>query len=172
VNSYGVSFTPAGAAKLYISNTTITDNGSGNTGGGINITPASPGSARVVMTNVRVRNNAQDGVRASSATGSVNLVIEGSELSGNIQGLAVLGGPSVVLAMVNNSTIANNSVIGIVSTNNAITRVDNTSITGNATGISAQAPSQIISYGFNRLAGNPVVGAANDGAFTSVVSHN
>ena len=169
-NSLGVSFAPSTAgAELYITNTTIAENGSGNTGGGIEIIPSAGGSARVSLKNVLIRNNGQDGVRANSANGFVSLIIENSELSGSVQGLAALGGANAMVTMINNSAIVNNSVVGIISTNNAVTRVDNTTITGNARGVNAIAPSTILSYGGNRLDGNPTVGVANNGTFSGAV---
>ncbi|MFL6861437.1 MAG: right-handed parallel beta-helix repeat-containing protein, partial [Allosphingosinicella sp.] len=170
VNSLGVSFAPTTAnTKLYISNTTITENGNGFTGGGIEINPGVGGSGKVVVRNSRIQNNGSDGIRMNSANGVINLVVEDTDISGNAQGVAVLGSANATLTMITNSVIANNSVIGIVTTSNAITRIDNTTITGNTQGVSAQTGSQILSYGGNHLDGNPTSGAANDGAFTGGV---
>jgi hypothetical protein len=170
-NSLGVSFAPSVASQLYITNTTITENGSALTGGGIEIAPAVGGSAKVVLTNVRIHHNASDGVRANSANGAVTLVVDRTDISGNVQGFALFGSANQTATMIVNSTIAQNSVVGIVSTNNAITRVDGTTITGNAQGVVAQSGSQIQSYGGNRLDGNPTTGAAADGAFTGIIPH-
>lgn len=153
-NSFGVRFSPASAARLYISNTTITDNGGSSTGGGIDVSPTG-GSARVILKNLRVRNNTNEGIRTSSANGAVSVVLEGSDLSGNGRGLAALGGANVNVTMVNDSTITNNSIIGVVTTENAVARIDNTTITSNRAGISAEGASQILSYGGNRLDQNP-----------------
>jgi hypothetical protein len=168
-NSEGVSFVPTVASQLYITNTTITDNGNGNTGGGIEVNPGVGGSAKVSLSNVHINHNASDGVRTNSTNGVVSVVIDNSDISGNVQGLAFLGGASVDAAMITNSRIAHNSVVGIVSANNAITRVDNTTITDNGQGVVAQSGSQILSYGGNRLDGNPTNGAPADGSFSGVV---
>jgi len=167
--SEGVSFVPTVASQLYISNTTITENGtgtSGGVGGGIEINPGVGGSAKVVISHSNIRHNASDGIRTNSTNGVISLVIDNSDVSGNVQGVVLLGGASASATMITNSVIANNSVIGIVQTNGAIARVDNTTITGNGGGISG---TQILSYGGNRLDGNPTSGAANDGAFNGAV---
>src|SRR3954470_19444184 len=63
VNSLGVSFAPTTAnTKLYINNTTITENGNGFTGGGIEINPGVGGSGKVVIRNSRIENNGSDGI--------------------------------------------------------------------------------------------------------------
>ncbi|HEY0044610.1 MAG TPA: right-handed parallel beta-helix repeat-containing protein, partial [Allosphingosinicella sp.] len=72
--SYGVQFVPTTRpAELFISNTTIADNGLADTGGGIQIKPAVGGGARVVLRDVRIRNNAQDGIQVDSTNGSVGV---------------------------------------------------------------------------------------------------
>jgi len=170
-NSEGVSFVPTVASQLYITNTTITENGTGFTGGGIEVNPGVGGSAKVVLSNVHINHNASDGVRTNSTNGIVSLVVDNSDVSGNAQGFALLGAANANVAMITNTRIANNSVVGIVSTNNATTRVDGTTITGSPTGISAQTGSQILSYGGNRLDGNPTSGAPNDGTFSGTIPH-
>src|SRR4051794_9382645 len=45
-SSAGVSFAPTGNSSLYITNTTITQNGNGLTGGGVIIAPTAGGSAK------------------------------------------------------------------------------------------------------------------------------
>ena len=42
-------------------------------------------------------------------------------------------------------------------------------ITGNARGVNALNSASVGTFGNNRLTGNPVTGAANDGAFTGTV---
>src|SRR5688572_21292704 len=85
-NSFGVSFQPSGTTNLFISNTTITQNGNAATGGGINIQPTGTGVGRVVITNTRVRGNANGGliVNSTGNTGSgIGVVVDNSDFSGN-----------------------------------------------------------------------------------------
>jgi hypothetical protein len=53
-NSFGISFQPTGTTALYVSNSTISQNGSGATGGGIQIQPTGSGGGRVIVTNSRI----------------------------------------------------------------------------------------------------------------------
>lgn len=169
-SSFGVSAVPTTAVKIFISNTTIAENGSAGTGGGISLTPGVGGSIQAVFKDVRVRNNGKDGIIADSTNGQVAFVVDNSVLSGNQQGLVAAAGVSLVRGMVTNSIVSNNSIVGIISVgSNTTVRVDNTTITGNAQGINVGASSSILSYGGNRLDGNPINGAANDGAFTGVI---
>jgi hypothetical protein len=165
VNSYGVSFQPAGVANLYITNTTITSNGSGATGGGVLVKPTGSGVARGVLNNVRVQNNAGTGMLVDSVgnTGGIALTIDHTQVSGTGgNGLRGVGGASINI-MVTNSIVANNANSG-VSADSAVTmRVGNTTITGNAflggSGVLMSNGAQILSYLDNRLDANSIDGA-------------
>jgi hypothetical protein len=162
-SSLGVSVAPTGPAKLFITRTTIAENGNGATGGGIEIKPGVGGSVQAVLTNVRSDNNANNGLRGDSTNGAVT--IEGSSFSGNAQGVAMLGGASNLRVMINDSIIANNSGAGIVNSGATSTiRVGDTSITGNTQGV-VIASGSVLSYGNNRLDGNPTTGAPAGEAF-------
>ncbi|HEX8526356.1 hypothetical protein [Allosphingosinicella sp.] len=174
-NSQGISFQPAGAAELYVTNTTISQNGNAATGGGILIQPTGAGgSAKVVLRDVRVFNNDNTGMRVDSsgntnATG-ISVAIENSQFSGNGTGIAAVAvGTNPIVIMLADSTVANNSGTGILGNGTGVTmRVGNTTITGNATGVNAAGSSTINTYGDNRNIGNPTVGAANNGTFTGI----
>ncbi len=175
-SSNGVSFQPSGVANLFITNTTIAENGNAATGGGVLIQPTGAGgSAKVVLKGVRIRNNANNGISVNSTgnTGAgITVVMEDSEVVGNDQGVTVASavGTATIGMMIHGSTIANNGGFGIVANGSVITiRVGDTSITGNATGIATAGGAIINSFGTNRLFGNPTVGAANNGTFTGAV---
>ncbi len=177
VNSRGVSVQPSGAAELYMSNVTVTENGSGATGGGILVqTTGAAGSLKAVLRNVRVDNNANRGleVNTTGATGpaGISIVVDESSFSGNDTGVYVItpSGTHETATMITNSIVANNSGIGLHTTGNtARIRVAFTTITGNAQGVFAPNSSTLSSYGNNRNIGNPTVGAANNGTFTGAV---
>ncbi|HLL29516.1 MAG TPA: hypothetical protein VK403_00820, partial [Allosphingosinicella sp.] len=87
--SFGVSAQPSGAAKLYITNTTIAENGNAAAanGGGILIQPTgATGELKVELSHVRVLNNAGAGLRFDS-TGNTNtnnfVTARWSRFSGN-----------------------------------------------------------------------------------------
>jgi hypothetical protein len=166
-NSFGVSFQPSANTSLFIKDSVISENGSGVTGGGILLQPTGAGSGRVVMSNVKVWNNANGGlnVNTSSTSGFVAFTVEKSEFAGNAgNGISGTSGGELV-GMIDSSTVANNSGSGITSSGaNTTLRVGNTTITGNAfasgAGVSVGGGA-IRTYGDNRLDANFA-----DGAFT------
>ena len=171
-NSQGVSFAPSGASRLYITNTTIADNGSGATGGGILVQPTGAGgSALVTLRNVRVQNNAFRQLRVDTTgnTGTgVNVVIEDSLFSGGNQAIQILSpaGAAPVAVMIDNATITlAGTGLRAEGSANAVVRVADSSITQNATGVATANGATILTYGNNRLDGN-----APDGAFSGPVA--
>lgn len=174
-NSQGISFAPSGLSNLYLTNVTIANNGNGATGGGIQIQPTGAGgNARVVMQRVRLQNNANTGLRIDTTgntnTTGISISIRDSEFVGNSIGIAAVtpAATNSVSIMLLDSTVANNTGgAGLISNGaGVLMRVGNTTITGNASGVTAVGGSTINTYGNNRLIGNPTVGAANNGAFT------
>ena len=173
----GISFQPSGSTQLVIINTTISNNGNAGTGGGILVQPTGVnGTGRVEMNNVRIINNANNGlfVNTTGATNGngVTLSMVNSQISGNATGINILqpGGTQNVAMMVNATTISNNSTIGVTAAGaGTIARFDGTTITGNTLGISSSSGAQLLSYGGNRLDGNPTIGAPADGVFTGAV---
>ena len=174
-NSYGISFQPSTASHLYIRNVVVSTNGNGSTGGGILIQPTGTGSAQVNLDNVRLYGNAATGIRIDSTgnTGPGNtIVINNSHFAGSPQGITVSNpsGTTTTGIMINQSEISNNTSVGIVvNGSNATMRVSDTTITGNGTEFVALGGATISSFGNNRLAGNPTVGAPNNGAFTATI---
>lgn len=167
----GISFQPSGTTNLTLNNVTLDNNGLGAGGAGILVQPTGTGSGRVVMNNVRVTNNPNNGliVNTTGNTGTgITVVIEDSTFSGNAQGISLVGPAATATAVVHvdGSTIANNTVVGITTNGpTATVRVNDTTITGNAMGVNPLGGSQIGTFGNNRLIGNPTVGAPNNGAF-------
>jgi hypothetical protein len=173
-SSFGISFQPSGASTLIVNRTTLSTNGNGGTGGGILVQPTGvSGSARVFLNNVNIHANANIGVSvnttgASSGNGTT-VAIENSQIIGNATGISILqpGGTQNVLMSVNQSAITHNTSIGVTAAGaGTIARFDNTTITANGLGISSSSGAQLLSYGGNRLDGNPAIGAPADGAFT------
>ena len=162
-NSFGISYQPSGASQLYISNTTIAENGSGVSGGGILIQPTGAGgSARVSMQNVRVLHNASVGIKVdttgnSSLTGTV-VSIKDSQVSGSPFGISAImpAGSPTVQVMVVDSMIDHNSNFALAAsgTGTALIRAGNNNITGNGAAVSSSGGGQVRSYGNNRVDGN------------------
>jgi hypothetical protein len=167
--SYGISMAPSGATKLYVSNTTITGNGSG-TGGGINVQPTGgTGSAKVVLRRVQVDQNSGNGLNidsSTSTTAGVQVVAEDSQFTGNTNGIASNAVGVVATTFLTASNVAQNSSAGITVSGNASSIVvSNTTITGNATGLAEAGGSIIYTYGDNRVEANPNFSAPNNGTF-------
>jgi hypothetical protein len=169
-NSFGISFQPSAATQLYITNTTIAENGSGATGGGILIQPTGAGgSARVFLDNVRFSNNANNAFRidttGNTAPAGIIVTIEDSTFTGSANGVVVNTPAATTSAavMLNGSRVAYNTTTGILASGGtARLRVSDTTITGNGTGVNFGGGAIVNTYGNNRLDGN-----TTDGAFTA-----
>jgi hypothetical protein len=171
-NSFGISFQPPGTTNLYVTNTTISMNGSGATGGGINLQPTGTGVGRIILSDVRIDQNANTGifVNSTSNTGAgIALIMDKTRIAGTTgDGLRLLQpvGGAGLFGMVTDSIIANNSASGISANGSNIHfRAGNNTITGNAfvsgAGVLLAGGAQVQTYLDNRLDGN-----TSDGAFT------
>jgi hypothetical protein len=169
-NSFGVSFQPSGAATMIISNTTISDNGNGATGGGILIQPTgAAGSGRVTLRNVRVQTNGGTAILlnttgATSPSGTF-LTVDDTLVARNAAGIRALVplGASATGTMIVNSTISNNFAAGLAADGaGATVRVGDSVITGNGTGVTIANGATLASYGDNYNDGN-----GTDGAFSA-----
>jgi len=167
-NSFGISFQPSGASRLYLHNVTVADNGNAGSGGGVLVQPTGTGSAQVLLEDVQVVANANVGIRfiasvGGGATGVTGLLdgVTSTRSGDGIQVVAPAGAPPADV-MVVNSRVTHNSVRGITADGSAARmRVATTSITANNTGVQAVNSANINTYGNNRNDGNVA-----DGAFT------
>ncbi len=165
-SSAGISVAPTGAAELYINNVTVAENGNAATGGGIVIAPGVGGSVKVVITNSRIRNNANNGLRLDTTNGQIAAVIHNTDISGNATGLSMLAPVNTMQAVLTDSIVSQNSTLGILVDGPVATlRVGNTTVTGNTMGINRLNGGQMLTYGNNRVIANPNSGAANNGVF-------
>ena len=158
-NSFGISFQPSGAGNLFMRNVTITSNGSGATGGGINIQPTgASGNARVLIENSSVLNNANQAIRldttGNTSPSGVQVHIEDSRFGGSANGLVVNTplGTTFAGANVNESTFTN--VFGnVLSVNGsaAVIKIGRSSITNGGTPTVIAGGGSIRSYGDNNV---------------------
>jgi hypothetical protein len=176
---YGISFQPAGAAQLFVRNTTITENGSGASGGGILIQPTgAAGSAKAVLDDVRLSNNANQNIRVDTngSTGAgANVLINDTTMAGSATGLSINGqaGTANVAVMLTDSRIYGATTVGLnVDGAAAVIRVGNTTITNNTMGVNVVGGAISNSFGNNRNFGNPMTGLANNGSLGSIVAQN
>jgi hypothetical protein len=161
----GISFQPTTSARFMLNNVSIVDGGVG-----ILVQPTGTGLAKGVIRNTRVFNSTTNGVRidsASTSTSGIHVTSENSTFSRNATGISVNSGAAFLTLMVNGSTIANNTGTGISSAGfSSSVMVGDTTITGNATGVSGPG---FLSFGDNRLDGNPDFAAPNNGVFGSTI---
>jgi hypothetical protein len=166
-SSRGVSFQPSGTANLFITNTTITENGNGATGGGILIGPTGAGgNSRVTIKNVIVANNANQGILVdttgnTAAFGNI-VVVDGSMFSNNNNNVVVNTPAATTTAalMLQRSVVTNGAGTGVLATGATATiRVGATVISGNGTGVSFSGGAVINTYGDNVNDGNGSPGA-------------
>ena len=150
-----IDFSPTVASSLSISRTLVTDASTG-----IKVSPIAA-SVTGILDHVESYNNRVRGIDIFANTAPVNVTVSDSAVAGNgqygIGSTANATGASVV--MVRNTAIANN-VTGLLAFGNIGTlRFTRSTITGNATGLSAQNGATLVSYGDNDLDGNTADGA-------------
>jgi hypothetical protein len=170
VNSFGIVFAPTGAGELHVSNSTISDNGTGGaTGGGIFVKPSGSGSAKVVLENVLIDNN-RVGILldGTATTGTDTVTVRNSTISGSASSgiFAIDSGGGATNVTIEGSTSVSNGTFGIAANGANVTeRVRNSTVSGNGTGLIATNTSKLISHGGNVVAGNTA-----NGAFTQTIA--
>jgi hypothetical protein len=161
-NGFGIIVNATSLAKLYVIDSTITNNGTAVSGGGILIAPsgASAGS-RVQLTNVRVEGNTFQGLRVDTGANPSALdnfvALDNVTLSGSATGLVVTTpvGGSDASVVVSRSTISNNTTGINGSGNFSRTAVSDSTLFNNGTAITASGGALVQSFHDNRLVSNP-----------------
>ena len=135
-------------ATFVIPRTTVFNNGTGATGGGVSIQPTVTVEGTIDRV---VANRNSFGIVANGTTGgSYNVAVRDSVLSGNTQsGFSASSGAAVTNAMLTRVVTMNNTN-GIQATASPSIRVGSSEITGNTFGIQGT----VFSYGTNQLDGN------------------
>jgi Right handed beta helix region len=163
-SALGINFAPStSAATLVVRNTTIHNCGAAanvDGSGGIQIKPSGTGSANVVLENVHVVDNNGFGV---AINGPASVTVRNSVLGSNLgNGAWAIGGTNAVNLTLAHVTIDGNDENGIYAQNaSAAVQVFNSSITGNARGLSSATGGTIVSFGNNAIGGNVIDGAAD-----------
>lgn len=153
--NFGIDFEPSGAAQLTVVNTILRNN-LGALAGGILLRPGAAGAVTATFDHVvasrnrigiRVEDRSKATARDSVATDSTNF------------GFHVFSAGAAAELNIVSSTASNNGIAGIRSEGAAsIARLTDTTISDNATGLVSATSGQIVSFGNNRLAGNPTPG--------------
>ncbi|MBV8565905.1 MAG: hypothetical protein JO273_10665 [Methylobacteriaceae bacterium] len=153
-------------AEIFVSDSTIVDNGTGNTGGGIIVHASGlPGGIRkVVLNRVEVRNNVF-GIKADGAdvSGVINMTVRDSVSAGNaingIVGTGTASGAAIVMMIDRSATSHNLAGFGVIADGPKTTiRLGGSSIAGNPNGVGVSNGGVLQSYGTNQINGN-----SNDG---------
>jgi len=159
----GIRFRPSAGAQLVVTDTVITNNGSGPFGGGIVVSPQAGGYAFVVLNRVTVSSNAFGiAVDGTGSTTGINMTITDSVISGNSQDgiIAVTpsGGAPIGVLVKNTKSVNNSRGIRSIGPNVTV-RVDNSAINGNSTGLSFSGGGALLSFGNNNVESNGANGA-------------
>jgi hypothetical protein len=158
----GINFAPAtSGSQLVVTDSFVSGNGNGVSGGGIVIQPGAGVAATVTIDRTRVQNNGI-GIYANAGSGSIHGVVRDSIVVGNSTwGIGAVGAKTTLL--IENVTISGNTR-GLVATNNGSILVSRSSIVLNRTGLAPSAGGTLVSYKNNNLSHN-----TNDGAFSSTL---
>ena len=152
-----IDFAPTGASELYVSNSKIAENGTGSAGSGILIRPTGSGSAKAVIENVSVENNTLGiNIEGTATSGAISVVVRNTTMSANtVFGIkAIESGAGSTNVMLESSTSSNNGTNGVLAVGaNAIIRMRNSTVTGNAGGLVVSGGGQLVSHGGNVVAG-------------------
>jgi hypothetical protein len=151
----GITFQPSASTsnQIAVSNTVIT-----GVNDGIDIFPTGSGAVIGVLDHVDIENLTNTGLNVSNNTGTIKLTVNDSVIADGYDGItATSGGGILVNIMVRNSTIANNSNVGVATSNTgANISVTRSTITGNdyAWTLYGGGTPQLTSYGDNNIDGN------------------
>jgi hypothetical protein len=162
--TWGIDFESGGTSALYVSNTTLANNGAGTTGGAILVEAASGGTTKASLTGVKAVNNAV-GIKVSgdNSANKTLVTIDNSQSFGSPHsGLAAetgggLGNGAVTI-MANGVDSSNNNVGFQANGTGALVLIGSSTATGNGTGVLAQNSGQVLSYKINQINGNTTDG--------------
>ena len=164
----GIRFRPNSASKLTVTDTVITNFGSG-TGGGVVINPQSGGTAEVALERLTINGNAFGiAVDGSGSTGGINMTIADSMIANNAQDGIISTTPSggaPIGVMVTNTKSVNNQFGARAVGPNVTIRVENSKLTGNNTGLSFSSGGALLSAGNNIVEAN-----GTNGTFSGSIS--
>jgi hypothetical protein len=153
----GIRFAPSGPARLDVSDSFITDNGSNVATAGILIRPQSGGSANVSVSRTDLKGNVNGiFIDGSGGGGAVNLSVRDSVVTGssNVGIVVATPGPSVT-ALIDRTSVSSSFNVGVAASGAAATvRIGNSTIYGNVTGVAAFSGATLRSYKNNQINGN------------------
>ena len=148
----GIAFKPSTSPSLlFVTNTTVDDNGTGAAGGGIQLAPAVGGTVGATLNNVRLWRNVT-GIALAAGNGAVTAELSESVVASNFgSGILSTGGASPVKLMINQSSIVNNAGTGVSSSGASTVLIGGSTISGNTTGVGGTT---LQSFKNNQIGGN------------------
>lgn len=153
----GIRFRPSSAgSQLNVSDTVLKENGIGlfGAGGGIQVAPQAGGSAGVVLNRVNFTLNTTAMV-LNSSNGPIGAVMRESMVSASaINGIQVIAGQSNTLTIAHSGLLNNvgNAIQAVGA--GSLVLLDDSTITGNETGVGVSSGGTMLSYKNNRLFAN------------------
>ena len=150
-----------GAFELYVTDTTISHNGSASSGGGILVQAPPASTSKVVINQSNVQNNffgiKADGTGAGG--GVINMTVRNTASVGNssngIVGTMSAGGAAVVMMLDRVTSSHNAAGFGIIADGpSTFINVGNSSIAGNANGVGSSNGGTLLSFKTNQIRGN------------------
>jgi len=162
----GILFAPTSNATLDITDSDITDNGTGGILAGIYIKPQSGIEANVTITRSQVQGNYFGIVGDGRSGGTISATISDSVVSGNAEnGITVISSGSSVVFMIDQTKVTGNAAAGLFAGGSGAGMLArNTTVFKNGYGLDIVNGGALYSYGNNSVAGN-----ATNGAFTGTV---
>jgi hypothetical protein len=164
-NRYGIIYQPSAASELYVTDSTVARENGATGGAGILIKPVGSGSAKVVLDNVAIDDNASGiTIDGRSTTGSNTVTVRNSTIAGStgVGLFAIDNSGGTTNVTIEGSTSANNGTNGVsVNGANVTVRLRNSTVSGNNQGLAKGAGGKIISHGGNVVAGNNINGTFN-----------
>jgi len=159
-NGFGIQIVPSTALTFTVARTSLFNNGTGATGGGIQVRPtagATTGTVVDVIANKNIFGLAADGTGGGSG---INVSVDRSAFNGNVlSGIAAVTAATGTGVMVMRSTVSNNGTGFQQSGAGGALRVGESIATGNSNATSGT----VNSYSTNQVNGN-----GNDGTFTAI----
>jgi hypothetical protein len=158
----GIKFEPGSNAKLFVTNSIISNNGDSSSAGsgGIDIAPASGITAQVVIDHSNINGNFFGVVGDGRSGGVVHATVKDSVISGNAgNGITAVSAGSSVALLLDQTAVTANHIGLFASGSGAAILARNTSIFDNTTGLESVSGGKLLTAGTNTVIGNPTNGA-------------
>jgi len=143
----GIYDSRTAGGKLFITNTTVRDNGSH----GVVVVPTSGATTiKATLDNVRLIDNGDAGIAVSNGS---RVSVRNSVASGNTNSGFYAEGPSGASELNLENNLANANGVGVSAAGGGTVRISNMHVTNNGTGLSSTGGT-FVTYGNNRISGN------------------